>query len=152
MAHRFVAANKDKDVTLAFEPPEAAFEDPVQYKKLTVGQMIPEGEIAAMQREVIRRELLRAACRAVNSPKDPVKGRAAYQGGEAKVSGPGFLLLVANGLYEVGEMFGPKKLDQPHRLKGVYDTAEAALELIKGNKDARDLLKKVSETRKKLKV
>lgn len=152
VAHRFVTANKDKEVTLSFEPPEAAFEDPVQYKKLTVGQMIPEGEIAAMERQVLRRELLRAACRAVNLPKDPAKGRAAYQGGETKVAGPTFLLLVANGLYEVGEMFGPKKLDQPHRLKGVYDTAEAALELIKGNKDAKELLRKVTEARKKLKV
>ena len=152
VAYRFINANKDKEVTLGMTLPEATFDDPVQYKKLAVGQMIPEGEILAMQREVVRREILRAACQAVNAPKDPAKARAAFQGGEAKIAGPVFLLAVANGLYDVAEMFGPKKLDQPHRLKDVYDSAEAALALIKDNKDARELMKKVAAARKKMKV
>ena len=152
VAHRFIEANKDQEVTLAFELPEATFEDPVQYKKLVIGQMIADGEIGMMQREVVRREVLRAGCRAVNMPKDPAKARAAFEGGEAKVAGPVFLLAVANGLYEVGEMLGPKRLDQPHRLASVYEAAEAALALIKDNKEAKELLKKVAAARKKMKV
>jgi len=152
VAYRFINANKDKEVTLGMTLPEASFDDPVQYKKLAVGQMIPEGEILAMQREVVRREIMRAGAQAVNQPKDPAKARAAFEAGEAKIAGPVFLFAVANGLYDVAEMFGPKKLDQPHRLKDVYDSAEAALALIKDNKDARELMKKVAAARKKMKV
>jgi hypothetical protein len=63
-----------------------------------------------------------------------------------------FLLAVANGLYGVSEMFGPKKLDQPHRIKVLYDEATKALNLIPDNKDAKDLSKKIIDNRKKNKL
>jgi hypothetical protein len=152
VSHRFVAANKDKDVVFAFDPPAGAFDEPVQFQKITAGQMIPAAELAGVENVVIKAEMLRGVCRALNTPKDPDKARAAFQAGEAKVPGPSMLLAVANGLYGVSEMFGPKKLDQPHRIKMLYDEASQALSLLPDNKDAKELSKKISDSRKKNKL
>jgi hypothetical protein len=152
VSHKFVETNKDKEVTLAFDFPPGNFDEPVQFQKITAGQMIPEAEIAVVEKSVIQTEVLRNVCRALNAPKDAEKAKAAFQGGEAKVQGPMFLLSVANGLYNVSEMFGPKKLDLPHRIKVMYDEATKALDLIPNNKDAKDLSKKITESRKKNKL
>ena len=150
-ANRFIAANQDKEVTLAFAPPEASFDDPPQYDKITIGQMIPDAELAGVEKEVIRREILRGAARALNLPEDKEKVMAAFAGGEAKAPGPRFLLSMAQNLHDVGEMLGPKGLDQPHRIELAYKVALAALELVKDDKEATALAKKIAAAQKKLK-
>ncbi|MCW5983435.1 MAG: hypothetical protein KIT09_35410 [Bryobacteraceae bacterium] len=150
VAHRVTAAPAAAEYVFVLEPPEASFDDPQQYKKFAIGQLVPDAELAGVEQEVLKREILRNACRALGAPKEPAKARAAYQDGEAKAQGEAFLLMLANGLYDVGDMFGPKKLDQPQRVKLVYDEAMEAIELIKGNKEAQELSKKIAQNRKKL--
>jgi hypothetical protein len=152
LSHKFIQANQDREVTLVLEPPPATLDDPDQYKKFAIGQLIPDAELAQVEKQVVARELLRTSAQFLGVPKEPEKARAAFQTGGAKVAGPDFLLHVASGLYRVGEMFGPKKLDQPHRIKLVYDEALSALALVKDNKDAKDLTKKISDAQKKLKL
>ena len=153
LSRRFTDANQDKDVTLAFELPSAGFTDPPEYLKITGGRMLPQPELATVEAYVIRHEMLQNVCRALDTPKDLEKAKAAYQNGEAKASGPVFLLTVAQGLYDVGEMFGPRKLDQPPRILGaVYSEALEVLALVKDNKDAKNLTKKIGDAKKKLRL
>jgi hypothetical protein len=150
VAHHVTASKREKQFVFVFDPPEAGFEDPQQYKKFSIGQLVPDAELGIIEKGLVKREILRNICQALNAPKDPQKARAAYQNGEAKVDSQTFLLMLADGLYSTAEMFGPKKLDQPHRVKLVYDEALEALAMVKDNKQAAELTKKIAQSRKKL--
>ena len=152
LAHKFTGVNKDKDVKLVFELPQAGLEDPVQYKKITQGQLIQDSERLAVEAEVIKRDILRNVLRALNTPKDPAKARAMYQNGEATAPGQNFLFMMAKGLYDASEAFGPKKQDQPQRVKVMYTEALEALGMIKDSKEAKDLIKKITDAQKKLRL
>jgi hypothetical protein len=148
----FLTANKDQDVTLAFDLSQASTNEPQQYSKITAGTMLPEAELAGVERNVIQRQLLLVVATAMNLKKDPNKVKDAYQNGELKVPGQGFLFAVAQGCSDIADLFGPKKLFQPARIITVlYDEAKDALGMIKDNKEAKDLLQKVTAAQKKLK-
>ncbi len=151
-SHHFLDANKAKDVTLALEFPKGNLEEPVQLKKIAAGQPIPEAEMAGVEKEMLKRGVLSALCKAVDAKGKPEKAQAMFQQGEAKVPGNTFVFALANGLYEVSESFGPKKLDQPHRIKVIFQEASEALALIPANKETKDLSKKIADTRKKLRL
>jgi hypothetical protein len=139
-AQRFIDANKDKEVTLPVAIPASEKDDPPQYKKITSGQGVPDAEIPGVERALIAKNLAKNMTAA---------GGAAT--GEAKVPGAKFLLVVAKGLFDVSEMFGPKKLLQPNRIiEAAHSEALEALALVKDNKDARELEKKVTAAKKKL--
>lgn len=152
VAHRLTAGKIGSEIPLVFVPPEASFEDPRQYKKFAIGQLVPEAELDSIEKNVLKREILRNACEALNAPKESEKVKALYQNGEAKAPAQPFILMVARGLYDIGDMFGPKKLDQPQRVKLVYDEALEALALVKDAKEAQDLSKKIAQSRKKLNI
>jgi len=148
----FLDSNKDQDVTLAFDIPDVSLDaDPPQYKKLEEGTMLDEPEITQAERFVIRREVASAICQAMNAGEDVAKAKAAYQQGEAKIPGPVFQMNTAQTLYDIGEMFGPKKLYQPDRVRSViYETSLQALAFAKDDKAVPALKKKISESSKKL--
>lgn len=140
-ARRHTDINKDKEVKLELDPPPAAVDTPPQYLKLGGGNMIPEAEIPEMEREVVRREL----------GKLLGKSLKVTSAGETTVPGPAFLLMIGKGLNSVGEIFGEKKLNQPSRVRSViYEEALEALAMVKGDKEAAALSKKISEASKKL--
>ncbi|MGJ5820306.1 hypothetical protein [Paludibaculum fermentans] len=151
LARGYVASAKAAEAKLAFEIPEASAAEPGQYKKIVTGLMVPAAEIVGVEQEVVRREIANQASLALGSPKDPAKARAAYKDGTATADGQAFLFMTAKQLWNVGEMFGQKKLNQPARFThAAYDAATQALGLVKGNKDADALLKKIAEADKKL--
>jgi hypothetical protein len=138
---RFTAANKDKEVKLELELPPSAADTPPQYLKLAGGQMIPEAEIKSMETEILNRELGKLLVKSLKVPA----------GGSATVAGPDFLLMLGKGLNSVGDIFGEKKLNQPARVRAViYEEALEALALVKDNKEAAALTKKITEASKKL--
>ena len=139
-ARRFIDANKDKEVTLAFAAPAAGEkEDPPQYKKITSGQTVPDAEVVVMEKALISKNVAKAMADAGATTAD------------AKVPGPKFLLALSKDLFAVSEMFGPKKLLQPNRIiEATHAEALEALALIKDSKDAREMEKKVTAAKKKL--
>lgn len=151
MARSYVAESKAADAKFVFEMPDAVFTEPGQYAKITKGLPVPPAEIAGMELAVVRREIANEASLALGSPKDAAKARAAYAGGSATAKGPDFLFMTAKQLWNIGEMFGQKKLNQPARYThAAYATAVQALGMVKDNKEAAALLKKITEADKKL--
>lgn len=139
-AGRFIATNKDKEVTLVEGIPAAEADDPPQYTKITSGQGIPAAEEPLVEKMVI------ASTLAAN-----MTAAGAAKTGEVKAPSAKYLLALSQGLYDVGEMFGPKKLFQPKRMiEAAHEQALKALAMVKDNKDARELEKKVNAAKKKL--
>jgi hypothetical protein len=153
LAHNFLDANKDtKEFTIVFGLPEATFDDPPQYQKITAGQGLSEADLFVMEKAVVKREVMRSICEALGAPKDPAKAKAAFQNGEAKVPGPAFLLAVAKGSWDMAELFGAKKLNRLERAIMLYDEADRPLAALGDNKDAKDLAKQIADARKKAKL
>lgn len=139
-ARRFTDANKDKEVALPLAIPAVEADDPPQSKKIASGQNIPASEIQGLESAVIAKMLAKNMTAA---------GGAAA--GEVKVPGPKFLMVLSQGLYNVSEMFGAKKLSQPNRIiEATHDEALEALAMVKDSKEARDLEKKITAAKKKL--
>jgi hypothetical protein len=152
ISRTFIDTNKDKDVTLVFDLAQASTNEPQQYAKIAEGVVVPDAEQAGVERSVIQRHMLLIVADAMNMKKDPAKVKELWQGGELKVPGQGFLLAEARGMYWLADVFGPKKLLQPNRiLVALYDEAKEALEMVKDNKEAKDLLQKVTAMQKKMK-
>lgn len=149
-ARRFSAAGEAKDVVFVFTPPEAPLDDPPQLAKVVKGQPMPEAEIGVLERTVLKREILRQACIALNAAKDPAKARAAYQNNEARPEA--FPFMLGKGLYDVAQIFGLKKLNQPTRvIKALYDETGKAFAQVKDNKEAKEIAKKAADANAKLK-
>jgi hypothetical protein len=150
-ARRFSEVNQDKEVTLVLPMPEGDKSDPPQYKKITTGLPVPASEIPGIEKAVVARELIKNMSLTLGEAKDLEKARAKYQNNEAKAKGADVLLTVAKGLYAVSEMFAPKKLAQPNRIiSAVYEEALKDLKMVKDNKEARELEKKIIAAQKKL--
>lgn len=151
MARGYVAAVKGADAKLVFDMPDAVFTEPGQYKKITTGLVVPAAEIASVEQQVVRREVANLAALALGSAKDAAKARAAYTEGAATAKGSDFLFMTAKQLSTIGDMFGQKRLNQPARyIHAGYATALQALDLVKDNKEAAALRKKITEADKKL--
>ncbi len=151
LARGYVTENKAADAKLLLEMPDAVFAEPGQYQKITKGLTVPPAEVVGLEQTVVRREIANMASLALGSPKDAAKAKAAYKDGTATANGQAFLFMTAKQLWNIGEMFGQKKLNQPARFThAAYDTAVQALGMVKDNKDAAALLKKISEADKKL--
>jgi hypothetical protein len=138
---RYTDANKDKEVKIELELPPTVAEIPSQYLKIAAGNLVPEAEVQSMEQQIIQREL----------GKLLEKSLQVKAGGETTVPGQVFLLTMAKGLNGVGDMFSEKKLNQPSRVRAViYEEAQEALALVKDNKEAAALSKKVAEAGKKV--
>jgi hypothetical protein len=147
----FIDANKDKEVTLVFDLAHAGTNEPQQYAQIAEGTAIPDAELRGVERSVLQRHMLLIVAAAMDMKKDPGKVKDAYQNGELKVPGQGFLLATAQGLYSLADIFGPKKLIQPNRILTVlYEEAAEALGMVKDNKDAKELSQKVTAMQKKM--
>lgn len=147
----FIDANKDKEVTLVFDLAQAGTNEPQQYVQIAEGTAIPDAELRGVERNVVQRHMLLIVATAMDMKKDPSKVKDAYQNGELKVPGQGFLLATAQGLYGLADIFGPKKLIQPNRILTVlYEEAAEALGMVKDNKDAKELSQKVTAMQKKM--
>jgi len=137
---RYTDANKDKEVKIELDLPPTVAEIPPQYLKLAAGNMVPEAEVQAMELQIINRELGKLLDKSLQM-------KAAGD----TVPGPVFLLMLGKGLNTIGDIFGEKKLNQPSRVRSIiYDEALEALSLIKDNKEAAALIKKVTEASKKV--
>ena len=150
LAHTYLDTSKSKDAELAFDFPQGSPEPPQQMKKLSGGQMIPEAELALVETDMIRRAVRKVVCRSTDAAGDAEKAKALFQGGAAKAPGAVFVLAIAKGLFDVSDLFGPKKMDQPQRIKIVYQEALDALGLLPDSKDAKALSKKIIDSKKKM--
>jgi hypothetical protein len=149
---RFVAADKGKDVTLAWELPAASLDDPAQYKKFSTGQAVPDAEYPLMEKAVIGRAALKTMALALGENKDPLKAKALYQNGEAPASAAAISYGAAKALVDVAELLAPKKLNQPVKWSEMlYEQATELLKTAKDGKETKDLAKKIAENKKKLK-
>ena len=151
-ARKYMASKPAGEIAIEFGLPEGLADDPPQYQRIRKGEMVPDAEIISMTRDVLRREVMLSAARAVGAGKDAGKARKSFEGGAARIPAGVFLFALGEGLNNVADLFGLKKLDQPARfLKAAYQTGLEALAQAPDSKETKALIAKMKEADKKIK-
>jgi hypothetical protein len=152
MMHKLLATDKSESLPFEFPYPAASAGEPVQLQRVEKGMLFPDAEIEALEKAMVGRGVQLAVADAVGAGGDPAKAQEIFQKGEVKVARPVFVLAMAKSLVDAADLFSPKKLDQPNRVKMLCDVAEEALKTLPDSKEKKDLAAQIAKTRKASKV
>jgi len=150
--HKFLATTRAESIPLEFDYPTGSAAEPVQLQRVAKGMLFPPAEIETLQKAMVQRGVLFSAVHAVGAGEDAAKALEIFKKGGVTIPRPAFLLAMARSLHEQADLFSPKKLDQPNRVKTMCIEAEAALNAVPDSKEKKDLLSQIAKLRKLAKV
>jgi hypothetical protein len=146
---KFEAAAKGQKVTLAFAFPTGSAAEIPQLKRASSGMLMPEAEIATLEKRVLERAVLLAACRAAGAPDDSAKAQQIFKSDPVQVDWPVFAAAVANSLYEQAQYFSRDHLDRPDRVEYFGKKALEYLKAVPESKQTKSLRAKIDKMMKK---
>jgi hypothetical protein len=150
--HFFQSSVKGDTVAFEFGYPPGNAAEPVQLQRMAKGMLFPEAEIQDLQKAMVQRGVLLSIIRGVGAGADPAKALEIFKAGEVKVPRATYLLAVAKSLHEQAELFCPKKLDQPNRVKMLCNEAEEAVKSLPETKETKAVLSDIAKMRKMAKI
>jgi hypothetical protein len=144
-AEAFMLFQKGKDdpVVLAYSFPSGSAASVPELARASVGQPLQPTEIESAQRHAMQRAILLETCAAAGASDDPAKALDLFKSGSAQVPRAAFLTAMANVLYEQAQLFGPRKLDDPGKLKVFSNLASSALKNVPETKQTKELNAKI---------
>lgn len=146
--HKFMDTNKSDPVVLEFGYPTGNAAEPVQLQRVAKGMILPDADIESLQKAMVQRGVLLMATRAVAGSDDPAKALEIFKSGDVKVPRATFLLAMGKALLDQAELYTPRKLDQPERLKVLCEHSAEAINAAPPTKETKDLLAKIEKLRK----
>ena len=127
--HDFNLRVKDPQVSFEFGSPSGSLGDLPALLKVGKGVLLAESEAESTQLKAIQKGVVWSACRAVGTPDDSAKAMEILKQNPAAIAREKFQFGMAQTLFEQSELFGPKQLDDPIRMKMLWrrsaDSAEA---------------------------
>jgi hypothetical protein len=147
--HLFLARDKDPNVTLAFEFPTGAVNEPPNLRKVSAGMLMQDSEKELLQAAMLQRGVLLAVTRAVDADGDAARALERFKTGEAQTPRAVFLYAAARRLYDQAALFGPTRLDQPTRVQMMDQKALDALGSIPETKNTKALAARIQAALKK---
>lgn len=148
---KFQKANKDTETTLAFPFPNGSPAEAPIMAKVMGGNILPEAQLEDVQKLTLSRAMVLATARASGAGEDASKARAMFKNGDVKVPRATFLAGIAQALYEAGDMFNPKRLGEPDKVKLFSGMALDALKGAPDSPEKKSLTDKIQKTLKALK-
>jgi hypothetical protein len=148
--HTLMAKEKGPQIALDFPfPPGSAVEPPV-LRKVYAGVILQEAEAASLQTAMLERGVVQSVCKFAGQADDPAKTLDLFKTAPAQVNRDAFLFAAAKLLFAESDIFGSRKLDQPTRLKVMFDEATEALTAVPDSKEKKALSDKIEAALKKL--
>jgi hypothetical protein len=150
-AEAFMRFQKGKDdpIVLAFNFPSGSAAPVPEFARASVGQPLLPTEIESAQKHAIERAILLQTCAAAGAPDDTAKALDLFKSGNAQVSRATFLAGIADSLYDQAQLYGPRKLDDPEKLKVFSNLAMSALKDVPETKQTKELSAKLQKGMKK---
>jgi hypothetical protein len=150
-AEAFMRFQKGKDdpIVLGFNFPSGSAAAVPEFARASIGQPLLPTEIESAQRHAIERGILLQTCAAVGAPDDTAKALDLFKSGNAQVSRTTFLAGMADSLYDQAQLYGPRKLDDPEKLKIFSNLAMSALKDVPETKQTKELSAKLQRGMKK---
>ena len=140
---------KDGPVPLAFGYPNGSGAPISELTSASGGVPLPPSGIEAAQRRAVERAILLETCRAAGAAGDTAKASELFKAGSVQVSRSTFLAAMADSLYEQGQLYGPRKLDDGEKLKVFSNLAAGALKGVPETPQTKELSAKISKAIKK---
>jgi hypothetical protein len=110
--------------------------------------LLPPAEGDALAKAMVQRGVLLSATHFVGAGDDSAKAQEAFKAPDVKVAIQVFLMATAKALADQAELYGPKRLDNPDRLKVFCNEAEEALRPVPPSKETKDLTARIDKLRK----
>ncbi len=142
-------ANAAGEVPIAFSFPQGSAQEVASLNKIAEGHVLSEREAAAAEQQSLQREVLLTVCNAVGAKQDTAKAQKIFAGENPVIPRETFLAAVAEELHRLGDIYSPRKLDKPDRVK-LFD--EKALEVLKSLPESEETKKLAKEIEKELKA
>lgn len=147
----FAKTGKDQAIALDFPFPTGSAAPVPEFFKIGSGIAVQPADIENAQNRSLQRSVLLATCRAVGATDDTAKAQEIFKAGKAQPAREVFLFAMGKSLYELGELYGPTKLDNPDRQKYFCTQALEALQAVPENKETKQLRPKIEMVLKKKK-
>jgi hypothetical protein len=144
---KFEAA-KGKPAVMAFSFPTGSAAEIPQAKRASSGILLPEADIAVLEKRALERAVLLAACRAVGAPDDAAKAQQIFKSDTIQVEWPVLANALAAAAYDQSLLFARDHLDRPDRLEYFCKKALELLKDVAESKETRSLKAKIEKTLK----
>jgi len=150
--HNLLAAAKGPQIALEFPFPPGSAVEPPALRKVYAGVVAQESETASLELTMLQRGVVQMVSKLVGNADDPAKSLELFQTSPVQVKRETFLTAAAHILFDEAEIFGSNKIDQPTRMKAMYDEALGALGAVPETKDTKALGEKIKAAVKKLRI
>ena len=148
----FEISNKDEQIKLVFPFPPGTAAEPPRLSKITGGMVPDEATRDSIVREMLQRGVILETSRAVGAGDDATKAQTMFKGAEVTIPRAEFMLGMASVLYDQAQLFGPKKLDDPTKMRLFAEEAQDALKPLPDSKDVKGLNEKIQKSLKEVKL
>ncbi|MBM3747591.1 MAG: hypothetical protein FJW34_17535 [Acidobacteria bacterium] len=145
---KFEATGKGKPAVMAFGFPTGSAAEIAQAKRVSSGILLPEADVALLEKRVIERAVLLAACRAVGAPDDAAKAQQIFKSDTVQVEWPVLAGALAVALYDQALFFARDHLDRPDRLEFFCKKAQELLKDVPETKETKSLKARIEKTLK----
>ncbi len=144
----FQKTNKDPKVVLAFSYPTGSAMMSPQLQKLGEGVLPNTAVLDDIRAQHLKTSVVLTTCKAVGAPDDTAKTQSLFRAVKVEVPRDTFLLAMAEALHDEAQLFVPKKLDQPDRIKLFASQALDTVKTLPETKDSAALNTKIQKTLK----
>jgi hypothetical protein len=140
---------KGDTIALTFGYPRGTATPSPQLTRVTNGIGLGQADTELAQTRTLERNVLLAACRAAGAPDDTAKGESILKAPDAKVARDVFTLAMAQTLYDLSQIYGPTKADEPEKVRIFCERAGEALKAAPQTKETKELSGKIQSALKK---
>jgi hypothetical protein len=144
----FQKTNKDPKVSLVFTYPMGSAMLSPQLQKLGEGVLPNASVVDDIRAQHLKTSVVLATCKAVGAADDTAKTQSLFRAGTVQVPRETFLLAMAEALHDDAQLFTPKKLDQPDRIKLFAAQALDTVKMLPESKETTALNTKIQKTLK----
>jgi hypothetical protein len=146
---KFAAANKETTVPLEFPwPPVGSAASPPQLDQFASGMPLKAADMEALETAMIQHAVMIAAARVTGSGEDTAKAQEIFKQPKPSAPAETFLVNMGQVFYDLSALYGPRKLDTPHRRDMMITLATMALKPYPQDKAATSLLQKIQKDSK----
>lgn len=150
--HELNTKVKDPNIAFEFGPPSGSLSEIGNLTRVGKGMLPPASDAEATQRKAIQNGVVWSSCRAVGAADDSAKASEILKQVPAQIVREKFLYGMAETLYEQSDLFGPKQLDEPLRMKMICNEALEALKQVSPSKETKELETKIQKVMKSVRA
>ena len=150
--HYFNDKGKDPNVEFEFGAPSGRLADIPNLIKVAKGVMPPPADAESTQTTAVQKGVVWSTAHAVGAGEDASKAADLFKTSPVQVPREKFMLGMATALADEADVFGPKQLDEPQRLKMVCTEALDALKQVPDSKEAKEARVKIEKLLKTIKA